>query len=536
MQVPKRAGLAAFTLPILILTSCGDGGSDSAVNSGPFDLIVRNATVLDGTGSPGFDADIGIMGDRITSLGDLEDATASREIDASGLVVAPGFIDVHSHSGGSLTDAERSPATPLLFQGLTTVVVNPDGGGPVDLVAQRAALLNDGLGVNVIQLIPHGSVRSAVLGSEDRAPTPAELDEMRVLVRAGMEAGGFGLSSGPFYAPGSFSDTEELVELSRTAAEFGGVYTSHIRDESDYTIGLIAAVEEVITVAEESGLKGIVTHIKALGPPVWGLAPTVVDLIDDARERGVEVFADQYPYEASSTGLSAALLPRWAQAGGNDSLRARFADPDVRSQIRAEMVQNLVRRGGADRIQIQRYPPEPEQSGKFLSEIAESWDLDPIDAALRILEQASPSITSFNMSDDDIATFMAQPWTMTSSDGSLPRWEVGLPHPRAYGSFPRKLGRFVREQGVISLEQAVRSMTGLSADVFGLDDRGLIEEGRIADLVIFSADEIIDQATYAEPHQLSTGVRYLLVNGVLAIDGGEATGEMAGQVLRPDGR
>src|SRR5690606_6005485 len=231
----------------------------------------------------------------------------------------PGFIDVHSHAGPGLATRELSGARPLLAQGITTVFVNPDGGGPVDLVQQRRDLLEHGLGVNVALMVPHGSVRRAVLGMEDRAPTPEELERMKALVREGMEAGAFGLSSGPYYAPGSFADTEELIALARIAAEHGGVYTSHIRDEADYTIGVVAAVDEVIRVAREAGLPGIVTHAKVLGPRVWGYSGAVVKRIQRARDAGIEVFADQYPYEASSTSLAAALLPRWAQAGGGDS-------------------------------------------------------------------------------------------------------------------------------------------------------------------------------------------------------------------------
>ncbi|HEX2168485.1 MAG TPA: amidohydrolase family protein, partial [Longimicrobiales bacterium] len=440
-------------------------------------------------------------------------------------------IDVHSHAGGGLTRETLSEARPLLAQGITTVFVNPDGGGPVDMVEQRSELLAHGLGVNVAQLVPHGSVRGAVLGRADRAPTADEMTQMKTLVRAGMTAGAFGLSSGPYYAPGSFSETEELIELARVAAEHGGVYTSHIRDEADYTIGVIAAVDEVIRVATEAGLPGIVTHIKALGPRVWGYSGAIVKRIERARAAGVEVYADQYPYEASSTSLSAALLPRWAEAGGGDSLRARLADPATRARIRAGMVDNLDRRGGAARIQFASWGPDSSVEGRTLADYAERIGRDPVDAALSMIEQSSPSIVSFNMDEDDIALLMQQPWTMTSSDGTLVTMGAGTPHPRAYGTFPRKLRRYVMEKDVLTLEDAIRSMTSLSAGVMNLNDRGTIREGAYADVVVFDADEIRDAATYQEPHQLAEGMVHVLVNGSFAIDDGEFSETLHGRVL-----
>ena len=335
-----------------------------------YDLIIRNGYILDGSGNPWFRADLGIVDDRIEAVGGLDNAAAKREIDAAGLYVAPGFIDVHSHAGNGLDTPDRSAAEPLLAQGITTVMVNPDGGGAIDLPAQRAALIRDGLGVNVGQMAPHGSIRRAVMGLEDRLATPEELDRMSVLVRRAMEAGAFGLSSGPFYVPGSYADTKELVELAKVAAEYRGVYTSHIRDESNYTIGVVAAVDEVIEIAREARLPGIVTHIKVLGPPVWGYSMAIVERINRARSAGISVYADQYPYTASATSLAAALLPRWAMAGGTDSLLMRFDDPAMMKRILQEMEENLARRGGAERIQFRTVAKDPVLEGKMLSDVA----------------------------------------------------------------------------------------------------------------------------------------------------------------------
>ena len=500
-----------------------------------YDTILLGGQVLDGTGSPARETDIGVIGGRIAAIGNLSRAEAETVIDARGLYVSPGFVDTHSHAGPGLATAELSHGEPLLAQGLTTVVVNPDGGGPVDLAAQRAALEADGLGVNVAQLVPHGTVRGRVIGSEDRAPSDDELDTMRGLVRDGMEAGGWGLSSGTFYTPGSYSDNSELIELGRVVAEFGGLYTSHIRDESNYTIGVVAAVEEVIEVGREAGITAVVTHIKALGPPVWGASERIVARIAEARAEGLPVYADQYPYLASATGLSAALIPRWAQAGGGEAFAERARDPVTRERIREAMVENLARRGGADRIQFRRFVADPSIEGRLLSELAAERGADPVDLSLELILQGGPSIVSFNMSEEDLLALMTQEWTMTSSDGALPLFGVGVPHPRSYGAFARKIAKYVFEDEVMSLEAAIRSMTGLPAEVMGMTGRGTIAEGMVADLVVFSG-EFRDNATFTDPHQLSTGVVHLFVNGEAAILDGKFTGTRAGRVLlRGDG-
>lgn len=495
-----------------------------------YDTVLQGGRVLDGTGAPPVVSDVGIRDGVVAAVGDLSGAAAGTLLDVTGLYVAPGFIDVHSHAGPGLALAELSHAEPLLAQGLTTVVVNPDGGGPVDLVEQRAALEAEGLGVNVVQLIGHGSVRGRVMSSEDRAPTTDELKEMRDLVRAGMEAGAWGLSSGTFYTPGSYSDNSELIELARVAAEFDGVYTSHIRDESNYTIGVLAAVEEVIDVSREAGITGIVTHVKALGPPVWGSGRVIAERIEAARAEGLPVYADQYPYLASATGLSAALLPRWSQAGGSEAFAGRVADPDTSARIREAMVENLARRGGADRIQFRRFMEDPSIEGRLLSDLAAERGADPIDVALELILRGGPSIVSFNMSEDDLLALMTREWTMTSSDGGLPLFGVGVPHPRTYGAFARKIGKFVFQDGVMPIEAAVRSMTALPAEVMGMDDRGRIAEGAVADLVVFS-DYFQDNATFTEPHKLSSGVVHLFVAGEAAIHNAAFTGAKAGQVL-----
>ena len=524
-----RAALASATLAVAIPAAAQAPASAPAAG---YDLVIRNGRVLDGAGNPWIRADVAITGDRVVAIGDLTNARARRVIDAADRYVAPGFIDTHSHAGPGLASPRLSAAVPLLAEGITTVVVNPDGGGPVDLVQQRARLTAARPGVNVGMMVPHGSVRGAVLGSQNRAATPEEMERMRGLVRAGMTAGAFGLSSGPFYAPGSFAPTEELVELGKVAGQGGGVYQSHIRDESDYSIGVVAAVDEVIRVAREGGLPGIVTHIKALGPNVWGKSTTLVARIDSARAAGVEVFADQYPYEASGTSLSASLVPRWAEVGGGDSLRARIADPTTRVRLRAGMVENLARRGGAARMQFSRYTPDPSVEGKTLAQVAEERKQDPVDLAMALIAKGSAGITSFNMDSTDIATLMRQPWTITASDGDLVPMNEGVPHPRAYGTFPRKLGRYARDQRTVGIEQAIRSMTSLPAAVFRMRDRGTLRPGAFADVVVFDLAKVRDAATYTQPHQLAEGMAYVIVNGRVAVEDGKVTDARGGVVLK----
>jgi N-acyl-D-aspartate/D-glutamate deacylase len=497
-----------------------------------FDVIIRGGRVLDGTGNPWYRADVGIRGDRIAAVGDLATARAAREVDARGLYVAPGFIDVHTHAGEGLATPALAHGEPLLAQGITTVLVNPDGGGATDLARQRARLQAAGIGVNVAQMVPHGSVRQAVMGMADREPTPREMERMRALVRTAMEEGAFGLSSGPWYAPGSFAKTEELVELSRVVAEFGGAYSSHIRDEADYNVGLVAAVDEVIRIGREAGLRVVVTHIKALGPRVWGYSAALVSRIDRARAEGVEVFADQYPYTASGTSLSGALVPRWALAGGDSALLRRIGDPVQGPRLRAGILDGLDRRGGAGRIQFRRHRPDPSIEGRTLQWVAERGRVEPVDAVLALLRAGDAGIVSFNMLDEDVDRLMRQPWTMTSSDGDLVPMGEGVPHPRSYGTYPRKLREYVVERGVVDLATAVRSMTSLPATVFRIADRGVLRPGALADVVVFDLARVRDPATFADPHRLAEGMVHVWVNGRPAVGEGRLAPGRHGRVLQ----
>ena len=527
-----RRGVALSAIVALGATFGWPAGPDAQTR---FDVLLRGGQVLDGSGAAPRRADVGITGDRITAVGDLATATAGTVLDVTGKYVTPGFIDVHSHAGPGLATAELRHGRPVLAQGITTVLINPDGGGPVDLAAQRASYDRDGIGLNVGLLVPHGSVRREVLGMSDREPTAAELARMVGLVRDGMRAGAFGLSSGLYYAPGSYSTTTEVIAMANAAAEGGGSYTSHIRDEGDYGVGVVAAVDEVITIAETAGLTGVVTHMKALGPASWGLSKTLVAHIEAARRRGVKVFADQYPYEASGTGIVGALIPRWAQVGGRDVMQRRITG-ELRGKVRDEVKANLARRGGADTFLVAEYAPDPSIEGQRLSALAARAGLAPEEYALTLLEKDDAGLVSFNMAEDDIGLIMRQPWTMTCTDGGLQPVTEGKPHPRAYGAFPRKLARYVRDRGVVDLPFAIRSMTALSAEVFGIKDRGVVRPGAFADLVAFDLAAVSEAATYEQPHQFARGLDTIVVNGRVVRASGAFAEGLPGRVLRLERR
>jgi len=508
----------------MAMVACGDAGPH-------YEVLIRGGTIVDGTGAEPYVGDVALAGERIAAVGDLRNASADRVIDARGLHVAPGYIDVHSHAGGSLLGNELRTAHSVLAQGVTTVVINPDGGGTIDLATQRERLLENGIGVNAIQLVPHGSIRSRVLGNSDRDPTAAELEEMKALVTAGMETGAFGMSSGLFYTPGNWSTTEEVIEMAKMVAPYGGVYSSHIRDEADYGIGVVASVDEVIRIAREGGVTGIVSHIKALGPNVWGASEQIAANIEAARAEGVDVWADQYPYDASQTGFTAALVPAWAREG--EGLESRLDDPATAERVKADMAENLARRGGGQRIMFGGNGP---LAGRTLAEVAAQNEQFEIDAAVELIREGGVgSIISFNMNDNDIATFMRRPWTMTSSDGDLVSLGRGVPHPRAFGAFARKIRKYVIEDSVLDLQTAVRSGSGLAAEVFEIEDRGFIREGMIADVIVFDLARVNDPATYVDPHHMSEGMVHVFVNGVAGISDGQFTDALAGQVLHRGG-
>jgi len=504
-----------------------------------YDVLIRRGTVYDGSDTPARSADVAIKGDRIVAVGRIPaTATAKTTIDAKGKIVAPGFIDPHSHAAPNIQTKQLAAALPMLHQGITTLMVNPDGGGPPDLTQQIIDIKTNVPGVNVIPLIGHNAVREAVMGNVARLATPAEQAKMEGLVTAAMRAGAYGLSDGPFYIPSKYSNTEEIVGLAKAASRFPhAFYTSHIRDEGNYDVGVVAAVDEVIRIAREAKIPGVVTHIKVLGPQVWGKSAEVIDNIDKARAAGVQVWADQYPYAASGSSLMASLVPGWAQEGGAAALVKRLEDPATRAKIRAEMAPNLERRAGPGAIMIRSFAADPSLEGKRLDEIARIQGKDPLDAAIDMLKRGGAPTVSFNMNEKDIEAFMRRPWTMTSTDGGLPVFGLTSEHPRAYGAFPRKLRNYVLDKPVITMQHAIHVATGLPAKVFAIPDRGRLRPGAFADVIVFDPATVRDTATYQKPHAYAVGMDYVFVNGSAALVKGKPVAERHGRVLlrRPPG-
>ncbi|HEX3867625.1 MAG TPA: amidohydrolase family protein [Gemmatimonadaceae bacterium] len=489
------------------------------------DILIRGGSVIDGTGSAARPADVGVRGDRITFVGDATVAhvSATRTIDAKGLIVAPGFIDPHTHTAADLSNAERKSNLPYLMQGVTTVVTNNDGGGPIDIGAQLAGWRKSGMGTNAAVYIGQGSVRGAVVGQSASVATPAQIEAMRKVVAKGMEDGAIGMSTGLYYAPGSYATTDEVIELAKAAAAKGGLYDTHLRDESSYTIGLVGAVNEAIRIGFEAHLPIHISHIKALGVDVWGQSDTVIALMKQARAKGLDLTAGQYPYTASGTSVSASLLPRWAESGGNDSLRIRIADPATRAKLVTEMEENLRRRGGASTL-LMTSSRDKSILGKRLDEIARARNTTPIEAAIQIILNGGSSVASFNMNEKDIQNFMIQDFIVTDSDGSDG-------HPRKYGTFPKLIREYVLTKHVLTMPQAVHRSSAETARILGFKDRGTLKTGDFADVIAFDPATIADKATYEQPTLLAVGMRYVLVNGAVAIDGGKYTGAAAGRVL-----
>ena len=498
-----------------------------------YDVIIRGGTLIDGTGSPGRPADVAIKGDRILLVGSVPAAaTATRQVDARGRIVAPGFIDTHSHAAPGIETTALANAKPILLQGITTVMINPDGGGAGDLAPQLARIRSVGPGINVLPMIGHNGVRQAVMGLANRKPTAAEQARMEALVKQAMDLGVYGMSSGPFYVPGKYSDTAEMSGLAKVVARYPhGFHTSHIRDESSYDLGVIGAIRELIAISRAAKLTGVVTHMKMLGPSVWGKSAEAIALIDKARAEGLSIWADQYPYAASGSGLQPSLVPGWAQEGGSAALAKRLKNPESRAKIRKEMVANLQRRAGANAIMIRTYAPDPSLEGKRLDEIARARQMDPLDVAIEMLEKGGAGIISFNMSEKDLEALMKQPWMMTSTDGGLVKFGEGNEHPRAYGAFPRKLRRYALDKHVISLEQAIHSSAGLPAEVFAIPDRGVGKPGAYADVIVFDPATVTDTATYTNPHSYAKGIDDVFVNGKAAVINGKIAPDRAGRIL-----
>ena len=514
-----RFGKLALALLVpALLTSCGQ----QAEPVQKFDVLIVNGTVYDGSRQPPRTTNIGITGERIVSMNAAANADAKQTIDAAGLAVVPGFIDPHTHARDDLQNETSNANLNYLTQGVSTVFIGNDGGGLPDRQNATTLMQQQGIGSNVAFFAGHGLIRETVMGEENRAPTAAELDDMRELVAREMQAGALGLSTGLFYAPGNFAETSEVIELAKVAASYDGVFDSHIRDEASYSIGLLGSVKEILDIAEAADIHVHFAHLKALGRDVWGQSGDIVGLVAAGLERGLSISADQYPWRASGTRFGNALIPRWAMADSDDAMFARLENPDLKDGIREEMRQNLWRRGGSESLLV---TGDSTWRGMTLDEIATQLNVDPLEAAIEVVRSGDPSIASFNMNPDDLRVIAAQPWVMTGSDGSEG-------HPRKYASYPKAYQDFVTgEDPLFDIQQFVHRSAGLAADTFSLCDRGYLREGRKADIVVVDFDRFIPVADFQNPTELSTGVVNMLVNGTAVIRDGEYTGELPGQVV-----
>ncbi|WP_375289502.1 amidohydrolase family protein [Qipengyuania sp.] len=527
-----RSKLLAAGL-VALLSGCATqplAQTRSAASVAPAAVLIEGGTIYDGGEGPPFVGDVALRGDRIVYVGPPRSIEARQTVNARGMIVTPGFIDPHTHADVFLRSASRSQRVNAawLNQGVSTVVIGVDGGGTPEVADDAAKLTEAGVGTNVIPFVGFGAIRGRVLGSQSRAPDRQELAEMKRLVAKAMCEGARGLSTGLFYTPQSFATTEEVIAVAKEAARRGGIYDTHQRDESSYSIGLLGSVEEALRIGREAGMPVHFAHIKALGVDVQGYAPQLIAMIEAARRNGSEVTADQYPWLASGTSVEASLLPGWALAGGREALAKRLADPAQRRRIEEAMTESLRRRGGASSMLLTAL--NQPWTGKTLAQMADVWEVSPIDAAVRIIQAgldkggSGGDVASFNMAERDVELLMQQPWVITSSDGSNG-------HPRMFATYPEKYRKYVREKHTIDLGRFVRQSTGQVADIYKIDGRGYLKPGNYADVLVFDPDEFAPRADYLKPRELSVGVKALFVNGTMAVKDSSATGAAAGKVL-----
>ena len=504
----------------------------AALPGADFDLLIRNARVVDGSGNPWFRADVGVKGGKIAAIGRLDGASAARTIDAAGRVVAPGFIDVHTHVEETI--AKVPGAGNYVTDGVTTVVTGNCGGSEGDLAGFFHKLETIGIGLNVASLIGHNTVREQVMGSANRPATPEEIAKMQALVEKGMRDGAVGFSTGLIYIPGAYASTEEIVALARVAAKFGGVYASHIRDEG---AKVLEAIEEAVRVGRETGMRVEVAHFKIDNRRLWGRSDRSIALVEKSRREGVDVTVDQYPYDRSSTSIST-LLPAWALADGEARVKERLQDPVTRARIAREMRQINKALGQKDFAYVMISSCEFDHAieGKNIAEISRARGRKgirgQIETVLDLQALGGAQAVFQSMGAGDVERIMRYPNTAVASDGGVREFGAGVPHPRSYGTNARVLAEFVRRRGVLTLEDAIRKMTSLPARTFAFRDRGLLREGLQADLVLFDPDRVQDNATFEKPHQYSTGFDLVLVNGQPVVEGGKVTGARPGKVLR----
>ncbi len=493
------------------------------------DVLLQGGILVDGSDQASYPdrvGDVAIQDGKIVAVGEVNAPDARWVIDCSGLVIAPGFIDLHNHSDRPIVAAETRGCVNYLTQGCTTIVTGNCGGGVTDVGDYYEKIDHHGAGTNVVHLVPHGSIRRRAMGgSKDRRPTGDERQKMRELTAQGMRDGAWGMSTGLIYTPGSYAETEELIEVSRVVAEHEGIYVSHMRDEGP---GLLTSIEETLQIGRDAELPVHISHFKGRGQDAWGLVRLAAQMVEDARGEGQVVTADQYPYIASSTSLDAYVLPSWSRAGGRSALLKRLEDDEDGPRIRDYMASALETWRDGATLQIAQYSPEPSWAGQRLDQIAADEQVDVVDLVMRIVRGGRASVVNFAMSEEDVRFIMQLPWVATASDGRSLLPSADRPHPRSFGTFPRKVGHYAVQEQVISMDEAIRSGSGLPAEVLGLSDRGYLRSGQWADVIVFDPARVQDRATFEEPHRYSEGMVHVFVNGTAAVVDGHPTGALAG--------
>ena len=498
--------------------------ADTAIDERPLDLLFKGGLIVDGTGAPPYMGDVGIRQGRLVMLAEGHNAPAEEVVGINGKVIAPGFIDIHTHARADLVSPDKALMANYLTQGVSTVIIGNDGDGATRIQKRFDTIFAHGAGTNVAQLVGHASLRRRVMDNTGRPATPSEIDEMKSILAGALNEGAMGLSTGLFYADGTYATTEEVIELAKVAASAGAIYESHIRAESSRGVGVHKAVDEVIEIARAAEIAAHIAHIKVLGKGVWGEYGSIVEKIAAARSEGLVITADQYPWVASSTQLKSAVVSKEYQLGGIEALRERLSDGDKRRTLLEDIAVNIDRRGGSNSLLLVE-TEDPQWSGLRLDAIAAALKVEPAEAAARLITEGQARVVSFNMTEGDIKTFMREPWVATSSDGTDG-------HPRKFGSFPRKYSAYVRDGDTLSLAHFVRASSGLPADILGLPDRGYLDTGMIADVVVLDPRRYQENASFAQWDRLSSGVDHLLVNGGFAIKEGVVTRARLGQPLK----
>ena len=528
----SRTGLCLISACLAWLAMAGLWSPELPAQEQPLvdcDIRLQGGLIHDGSGGPPVLGDIAITKGQIVAIGKFPVGRSGQTIDCRGLIIAPGFIDLHTHSDDSIVERRTRANVNYLLQGCTTIVTGNCGSGPVDTAKFYRRIDEAGAGSNVCHLIPQGNLRSEVVGSQERPATPEEIAKMKQLAEKAMQDGAWGMSTGLIYVPSSYANTDELVEIASVVAAHHGFYASHIRGEGT---GLLVAVQEALDIGRRAKLPVHVSHFKSTGQEAWGLIRRAATLIEAARQKGEKVTADQYPYTASSTSLEATLIPTWARAGTPADLLVRIDHAEQGPKIREAIQTSLEKAQNGQAIRISRYASQPEWAGKSLAEIATAEKTTPLEIAIRITRGGGAGVVNFGMSEDDVRFAMQLPWVATASDGRGYLPGADKPHPRSYGTFARKVGHYCYAEKHISMEHAIRSSSALPAEILGLKDRGLLKSGFAADVIVFDPNTFRDTATFDEPHQYAVGMKYVFVNGTAAVLNGIPTGALAGRALK----